>query len=162
MIEIVPMTMAHLEDVLKVEETCFAIAWTRADFERELTANAMAIYRVALVDGVVAGYAGMWHVVTEGQITNVAVLPQYRGQGVGAALMEEMIAVAKEKEMIGITLEVKISNLTAQRLYARFGFRPEGFRKNYYQDTHEDAVIMWLYFEQYEGYDAMNAPSEGV
>ena len=78
MIEIIPMEEKHIEDVLKVEEECFHIPWTRRDFEREIKENNMAIYKVALVDGRVAGYAGMWHVVTEGQITNVAVSPEFR------------------------------------------------------------------------------------
>ena len=66
--------------------------------------------------------------------------------------MEAFIDLAKRLEMIGLTLEVKISNLEAQRLYTRYGFRPEGFRKHYYQDTGEDAVIMWKYFENYENF----------
>lgn len=152
MIEIVPMTAADIDDVLKVEESCFNITWTRADFEREINENAMAIYIVAKVDGKIAGYAGMWHVVTEGQITNVAVMPEYRQMGIGSLFMEKFIEIAKEREMIGITLEVKISNYSAQKLYTKYGFKPEGFRKNYYKDTNEDAVIMWKYFENYENY----------
>ncbi|MGL4789834.1 MAG: ribosomal protein S18-alanine N-acetyltransferase [Anaerotignaceae bacterium] len=152
MIEIKPMTMESVDDVVKVEEACFHIPWTKADFVKEVSENKMAIYRIAVVDGKVVGYAGMWHVVTEGHITNVAVHPDYRRQGVGEALIEEFIKVAEELEMIGITLEVKISNMGAQKLYTKFGFKPEGFRKNYYKDTNEDAVIMWKYFEFYENY----------
>ena len=152
MIETVPMTVNYIDDVLKVEENCFAIAWTREDFMREMTENKLAIYFVAKCDGKIVGYAGMWHVVTEGQITNVAVLEEYRKMGVGAALMEALINEAIKREMIGITLEVKISNYVAQRLYSKYGFKPEGFRKNYYKDTNEDAVIMWKYFENYENY----------
>jgi len=150
MVEIMAMKAEHIDDVLEIEETCFHIPWTRADFKREINDNKMAIYRVAVVDGKIVGYAGMWHVVNEGQITNVAVLPEYRRQGIGDAIMVEFIKIAQEREMIGITLEVKISNLSAQKLYTKFGFRPEGFRKNYYKDTNEDAVIMWKYFENYE------------
>ena len=160
MIEIIPMEAKHLEDVLKVEEECFHIPWTRRDFEREIKENNMAIYKVALVDGRVAGYAGMWHVVTEGQITNVAVSPEFRRMGVGEGLMREMIREAEELSMIGITLEVKISNAPAQKLYTKFGFKPEGFRKNYYKDTNEDAVIMWKYFEFYEDYEKTQNPAK--
>ena len=141
------MTKEHIEQVLRVEEACFSIPWTREDFQREMTENKMAIYRIAVLDGNVVGYAGMWHVVTEGHITNVAVLEEYRKKGVADALMREMIDIAKQKQMIGITLEVRVGNLPAQKLYTKHGFRPEGFRKNYYQDTKEDAVIMWKYFE---------------
>ncbi len=154
MLEIVPMLQQHLDGVLRVEEACFSIPWTRKDFERELNENKLAIYRIALLDGEVVGYAGLWHVVTEGHITNVAVLQEHRRKGIADALMQEMIKIAQEKEMIGITLEVRISNLGAQRLYTKYGFRPEGFRKGYYADTKEDAIIMWKYFPIYEGYDS--------
>ena len=150
MLEILPMTKEHIEQVLRVEEACFSIPWTREDFQREMTENKMAIYRIAVLDGNVVGYAGMWHVVTEGHITNVAVLEEYRKKGVADALMREMIDIAKQKQMIGITLEVRVGNLPAQKLYTKHGFRPEGFRKNYYQDTKEDAVIMWKYFPIFE------------
>ncbi len=153
MIEVMPMTASDIEGVLKVEESCFAIAWTKADFEREMNENKLAVYFVAKDGEKIVGYAGMWHVVTEGQITNVAVLEEYRGQKVGSLLMEALIRTAEEREMIGITLEVKISNYPAQKLYAKYGFKPEGFRKNYYKDTNEDAVVMWKYFENYEDYD---------
>ncbi|MGE4215335.1 MAG: ribosomal protein S18-alanine N-acetyltransferase [Anaerotignaceae bacterium] len=153
MVEIIVMKQDHIDEVLAVEETCFHIPWTRADFHREINENKMAIYRVAVINGKIVGYAGMWHVVNEGQITNVAVLPEYRRYGIGNALMEEFIKIAQDYEMIGITLEVKMSNLPAQRLYTKFGFKPEGFRKNYYKDTNEDAIIMWKYFENYENYD---------
>ena len=78
MIEIMPMTANDIDGVLKVEESCFAIAWTRADFEREMNENKLAVYFVAKDGEKIVGYAGMWHVVTEGQITNVAVLEEYR------------------------------------------------------------------------------------
>lgn len=150
MIEILPMKYEDIDDVLKVEEECFVISWTRTDFEREIKQNKLAIYFVAKVDGKIAGYAGMWHVVTEGQVTNVAVLPEYRGLGIGRKLMEEIIKTGEEKDMVGITLEVKISNTVAQNLYTSLGFKPEGFRKNYYKDTNEDAVIMWKYFTEFD------------
>ena len=146
MFEIIPMTVEHIDGVLAVEEATFSIPWTRKDFEREMTENNLAIYYVAVANGKIVGYAGMWHVITEGHITNVAVLEDYRKQGIGDALMEQL-----EKEMIGITLEVRISNAPAQHLYHKHGYRAEGLRKNYYPDTHEDAVIMWKYTPFYEG-----------
>lgn len=151
MFEIIPMTVEHIDDVLAVEEATFSIPWTRKDFEREMTENNLAIYYVAVAEGKIVGYAGMWHVITEGHITNVAVLEDYRKQGIGDALMAQLEQVAMEKEMIGITLEVRINNTPAQRLYHKHGYRAEGLRKNYYPDTHEDAVIMWKYTPFYEG-----------
>lgn len=157
MIKVVPMQEAHIDGVLAVEEATFSIPWTRADFEREVRENAMAVYFVAidtsLEEEKIVGYAGMWHVVTEGHITNVAVLYDYRRQGIGDLLMEQLENVALEREMIGITLEVRINNEAAQRLYHKYGFRAEGIRKNYYADTHEDAVIMWKYYPCYEDYE---------
>ncbi|MDD3393856.1 MAG: ribosomal-protein-alanine N-acetyltransferase [Clostridia bacterium] len=153
MIKIVPMKEEHIDGVLAVEEAAFSIPWTRQDFEREVKENAMAIYFVALDGEKVVGYAGMWHVITEGHITNVAVLYEYRRQGIGKLFMENLEKAALEKEMIGITLEVRINNEPAQRLYHKYGFRAEGIRKNYYSDTHEDAVIMWKYYPCYEDYE---------
>lgn len=152
MLEIQQMTKEHIDSVLAIEQSCFALPWTREDFEREMTENKLAIYSIAVLDGNIVGYAGMWHIVTEGHITNVAVLQEYRRRGIGKALLERMIAIAEQKEMIGITLEVRISNIAAQKLYIKYGFRPEGFRKKYYQDTKEDAIIMWKYFPNYENY----------
>lgn len=151
MFEIIPMTVEHIDGVLAVEEATFSIPWTRKDFEREMTENNLAIYYVAVANGKIVGYAGMWHVITEGHITNVAVLEDYRKQGIGDALMAQLEQVAMEKEMIGITLEVRISNAPAQHLYHKHGYRAEGLRKKYYPDTHEDAVIMWKYTPFYEG-----------
>ncbi|MBQ2753794.1 MAG: ribosomal protein S18-alanine N-acetyltransferase [Firmicutes bacterium] len=155
MIEIVDMNRLHIDGVLEVENSTFHIPWTRADFEKEIKENNMAVYKVALDDGKPVGYAGMWHIVNEGHITNVAVHEDYRRQGIGERLIDALFDVANDREMIGLTLEVRISNMAAQKLYTKKGFRPEGFRKNYYQDTKEDAVIMWKYFEFYEDYDSV-------
>ena len=148
MIEIVPMTEEHLDDVVVLEEATFSIPWPRSEFEREVKENKMAIYYVAVEDGRVIGYAGMWHVVMEGHITNVGVLQEVRRKGVGSMLMEKLIEIAVEKKMFGITLEVRMGNAPAQALYHKFGFKAEGIRKNYYADTKEDAIIMWKYFSE--------------
>ena len=148
MIEIIPMTEEHIDGVVALEEATFSIPWTRADFEREVKENSMAIYYVAVMDGKIIGYAGMWHVITEGHITNVGVLEEVRGKGVGSMLMEKLIEIAVEKKMFGITLEVRMGNTPAQALYHKYGFKAEGIRKNYYPDTKEDAIIMWKYFTE--------------
>ena len=125
MIEIVPMAEEHINGVVTLEEATFSIPWTRADFEREVRENTMAIYYVALMDGRVVGYAGMWHVVTEGHITNVGVLEEVRCEGIGSMLMEKLIEKALEKEMTGITLEVRMGNRPAPALYHKYGFKAE-------------------------------------
>ena len=146
MVNIIPMKEEHINDVVFIENSCFALPWLKSDFEREINENKMAYYYVAECDGKIVGYAGIWHVVNEGHITNVAVLEEYRKQGIGRKFIENFIELANEKEMIGITLEVRVSNYSAQRLYTGYGFKPEGFRKRYYKDTNEDAIIMWKYF----------------
>lgn len=159
MIKISRMQPCHIDSVYQIELSSFAIPWTKGEFYRELEENKHAIYFVAINcindthdlnddynNQDILGYAGMWHVINEGHITNVAVREDVRKQGVGALLVNALIAEGKKLHMIGLTLEVRISNLKAQRLYTRYGFKPEGIRKNYYSDTREDAIIMWNYF----------------
>ena len=146
MTEVRPMTYEDVEEVWSIEEESFNVPWTKADFQREMAENKLAVYFVACVDGKIAGYAGMWHIVNEGHITNVAVSEKYRGQGLGILLMEALFEECVKREMIGITLEVRVSNIAARNLYEALGFQEEGIRKNYYEHDHEDALIMWKYF----------------
>jgi ribosomal-protein-alanine N-acetyltransferase len=147
--QIRPMALADLDAVCEIERESFSIPWSRNDFHYEITQNKLALYLVAWAPatGRVAGYGGMWHVVTEGHITNIAVAPAYRGRGLGDALLAGLIALGREREMIGLTLEVRVGNRPAMNLYAKYGFKVEGLRKNYYADTKEDAVIMWRHLE---------------
>jgi ribosomal-protein-alanine N-acetyltransferase len=146
MVSIVPLTCEYLDEVFEIEEDSFSIPWSKAELARELTENKLGIYIVALEDGHAVGYAGMWHVVNEGHITNVAVRPSHRRRGIGDMLIKALDDIAAEKEMIGLTLEVRMGNAAAHKLYAKHGYKVEGIRKNYYADTKEDAVIMWKYF----------------
>jgi len=145
-IEIVKMELRHLDAVCALEEACFAIPWSRESIKKEIEGNNMAVYFVAEMEGCAIGYGGMWHIVNEGHITNLCVAEEYRKQGVGDMLLRRLIEEAHVLEMIGLTLEVRVSNGAAQRLYTRNGFKPEGIRKNYYTETKEDAVVMWLNF----------------
>ncbi len=145
MIKTEKMTLAHLMQVYEIELDCFTIPWTKNDFIKEISENKMAIYVVAVdteTDNVV-GYGGMWHIVNEGHITNIAVSPKHRQRGVGKIILSRLVEIAEEKEMIGLTLEVRVGNSAAMKLYSSFGFKVEGLRKNYYVDTKEDAIIMW-------------------
>ncbi len=137
------MTTEHIKDVHKIEEDCFSIPWSEKSFYDELTKNKMAIYIVAKENNEIIGYGGMWHVINEGHITNIAVKNEYRRKGIGSKIIDELINIAKEKEMIGITLEVRTSNNIAQNLYKKKGFIIEGIRKEYYDDNKEDAILMW-------------------
>ncbi len=140
---ILPMEEQHIEEVYAIEVESFTLPWTIADFRNEIANNKLAIYVVAVDNDKVIGYGGMWHVITEGHITNIAVARQQRKKGVATAILQELINIAEQKEMIGVTLEVRMSNKAGIRLYTKHGFKIEGFRKNYYTDTKEDAIIMW-------------------
>jgi len=146
MIEIRPFVPDDLDAVYEIELESFSIPWTREDLHRDAVLNNMAVYLVAVCEGKIIGYAGMWHVVNEGHITNIAVALPYRKMGAGQLLIEGLERIAREREMIGITLEVRMNNAPAQRLYMRNGYTVEGIRKNYYADTKEDALIMWKYW----------------
>ncbi|MDR3589965.1 MAG: ribosomal protein S18-alanine N-acetyltransferase [Negativicutes bacterium] len=137
------MDVNDIDPVVTVEQQSFAIPWSRAAFETELAENTLAHYLVAEVDGAVVGYCGMWIILDEAHLTNVAVLPEYRSQGIGRSLLITLMEYAKLRGATCMTLEVRKSNYSAQRLYRRLGFMPRGLRRQYYTDTAEDAVIMW-------------------
>jgi [ribosomal protein S18]-alanine N-acetyltransferase len=143
MLKLREMTINDIEAVHKIEESSFYTPWSKESITKEIKENKLAIYLVACKESEIVGYCGMWHVVTEGHIINVAVLESYRNEGVGSALINALIEIATQKEMIGLTLEVKMSNQNAIRLYTKKGFIVEGIRKNYYSDTKEDALVMW-------------------
>ena len=125
-----------------VEKACFAIPWSRESFWRE-AANENTSYTLALDGDKVIGYAGCWISFEEAQITNVAILPEYRGRGAGTQLMAAAIRAVKERGVTAMTLEVRPSNVPARALYARYGFQEAGIRRGYYHDNGEDAIIMW-------------------
>ena len=141
-IEIVRAKPEHIDDIMIIEHLSFKIPWSRESIRQEIMENKFAIYLSAQVDGRVVGYAGMWSVCGEGHITNIAVHPEYRQVGIGSRLMERLIDIAKEEGISWMTLEVRKSNLVAQRLYKKYGFEECGLRKSYYADNGEDAIIM--------------------
>jgi [ribosomal protein S18]-alanine N-acetyltransferase len=135
-----PLGYADLPQVIAIERRAFPTAWSLGMFVLELS-KPSGICLAAIRDGKLVGYlicaryADVWHLM------NIAVDPAVRGQGVGTALLEQMVARAGEDA--AYTLEVRPSNATAIALYERFGFRSAGTRRRYYHDTGEDAVIMW-------------------
>lgn len=137
------MEAADIEDVMEVEVKSFNIPWSKQSFEDELKNN-LALYLVAKVDGKAVGYIGAWKIFDEGHITNVAVHPDFRGRGIGKALISELLYLCEKDGILSFTLEVRESNIVAQNLYKSFGFVEEGKRKAYYSDNNEDAIIMWL------------------
>lgn len=141
-----PMTVDDIDSVLHVEHHSFPNPWTRETFYNELTRNRFANYLLLLHSDTVIGYCGMWIIVDEAHITNIAVLPNYRGQNLGEALLIEAMETAKALGVRSMTLEVRVSNRVAQNLYEKLGFKIGGIRKHYYTDNGEDAYVMWVKF----------------
>lgn len=136
-----------IEEMARLDEICFADPWSIESFRIELEENGKAMYQVAELDGQVVAYAGLWEILDEGHITNVAVSPDFRGQKIGEKVVGNLLDSAREKGMTSFTLEVRESNLPAQQLYEKYGFKPAGIRKGYYLDNGENALIMWKHAE---------------
>lgn len=143
-IEVRMMREEDLDSVLEVEQASFTSPWSRESLRYEMSSNTFATYLVITVDERVVGYVGTWLILDEGHITNVAIHPDYRRQGLASDLLEALITLVHQKGCRRITLEVRESNMSAQKLYVSLGFEPFGVRKGYYSDNGEDAVIMWL------------------
>ena len=138
------MTVDDIDNVVEVENNCFSIPWSKASFLREIENNEVALYLVAKIENKAVGYIGVWRIIDEGHITNVAVHSDYRGLGIGSMLVSELLSLCKKDGINSFTLEVRKSNEIAQKLYRKYGFEERGIRKKYYEDNKEDAVIMWL------------------
>lgn len=142
-IEILSLKHQYIDSVLSIDSLSFPTPWSRESFENEIENNKFARYVVAKKDDVIIGYAGMWLILDEAHITNIAVHPEYRGIGSGNLLLEALMEICKIEFVSNMTLEVRKSNLVAQNLYKKYGFIEEGLRKAYYGDNKEDAIIMW-------------------
>lgn len=138
------MTLDDVERIAELERICFPTPWPLVAFINELTINPNAKYVVAMLDGQVIGYCGMWLIIDEAHITNICIHPDARGQKVGLQLMKQMMAVAMVLGAEKMTLEVRPSNDIARNLYTKLGFEEQGRRKRYYSDNNEDAIIMWV------------------
>lgn len=138
------MRRADLDRVMAIEQLSYQTPWSRGSFEREVSDNPTATYIVVERDGEVCGYAGMWVLLDEAHVTNIAVHPEYRRQGLGHGMLAELARRAEQLGVHQLTLEVRPSNHSAQSLYTKVGFVARGRRKRYYSDTGEDAIIMWL------------------
>jgi ribosomal-protein-alanine acetyltransferase len=137
------MKEEDLEQVCKIENTTFSKPWLKIDFISSLS-DTNNIYLVAENENEIAGYCGLWGIVGEGQINNVAVKKSYRGQGIGYKLLKRLIDMGKNNKLTSFTLEVRESNVAAINLYKKLGFQSVGKRKNFYESPREDAEIMWL------------------
>jgi [ribosomal protein S18]-alanine N-acetyltransferase len=136
------MRVEDIDAVHEVERLSFPVPWPSYAFRQELETNRLARYLLVRVDGDVVAYAGIWLMVDEAHITTFAVRPEWRRQGIGARLLLAVLELAADVGADVATLEVRLSNLPARKLYERFGFRPVGLRPRYYSDNGEDALIM--------------------
>lgn len=159
------MTAATLQAVAELEQECFSKPWSLDGLRAELS-NPLAVFYTARLDDSgdtglapggsvgyaacmpccalsrIVGYAGMYHILDEGQITNIAVSGRFRRMGAASALIRALFAYGRENGLRTITLEVRPSNTEAIAMYEKFGFRREGGRKNFYSAPAEDALIL--------------------
>ena len=136
------MRLKDVDAVAAIEQATFARPWSRESFRQELTRNAVARYLVAEEEGKILGYAGAWVILDESHITNIAVLEEARGRGIGRKLTSGLLQILSNLGAVYATLEVRVSNVRAQNLYKSLGFISVGKRKRYYEDNNEDAYLM--------------------
>ena len=135
----------HIKEIAKLEKECFSTPWSEQTIEDAFKTGTR--FFVAQKDNSVLGYVGISAILDEGYITNVAVFPEARQQGVASALLNSLFKFAKENSLSFISLEVRESNNAAISLYQKFGFKTEGKRKNFYSAPQEDALIMTKRFD---------------
>lgn len=143
-IDIRPMDLLDLQAVLVVEKNSFTTPWTKKIFEQELTTNEHAHYFVIEREAKIIGYAGLWIVEENAQITSIAIHPEHRRHHFGEKLLKYLMYYALNLGVQRMSLEVRVSNISAQKMYRKFGFIPAGIHENYYEDNEEDAIIMWV------------------
>lgn len=138
---IVDAAERHLSQVERLERACFSVPWTMEQLRSQLPDD-RHVFLVAEQGGAVLGYVGLMYVLDEGYISNVAVSPEHRRQGIGETLIAELMRRAARLGLTFLTLEARASNAPAIRLYEKMNFRQVGRRKNYYQRPEEDAILM--------------------
>ena len=136
------MRLEDLDEVQRIEQASFSTPWPENAYRSELMTNRLASYLVARAAGRIVAYGGMWLMVDEAHITTFAVHPAWRRRRIGERLLLAFLDLARDRHAREATLEVRLSNLAARRLYEKYGFRPVGLRPRYYSDNNEDALIM--------------------
>lgn len=141
--QIEPMTLADIKDVMLIEAQSFPATWPSDAFFNELQTNKLAHYFVAKIGTKVVGYGGCWVIMEDAHVTTIAVLPEDRGKGYGERLLLTLIDEAITRGGAWLTLEVREGNVSAQQLYRKYGFTTVAVRKQYYSDNNENALVMW-------------------
>lgn len=142
MLEIREMQTGDLERVAEIEKSIFSMPWSAKGFADSMEQDC-TLFLTAVWDGEIAGYCGMFQSFDEADITNVAVAEKSRGRGIAQAMLKELMKKGKERGIAAYTLEVRVGNAAARRLYEKLGFETAGIRRNFYEKPVEDAVIMW-------------------
>ena len=137
--KIVKMSACDCRELAELDRRCFSVPWSEQSFLEE-TKNPLATYLLAKEDGKIIGYCGFWRVSGEAQVTNVAVLPEFRRKGIAKTLALKMLEMCKDDEQI--VLEVRKSNNAAISLYEKLGFIKAGIRKRFYHSPDEDGITM--------------------
>lgn len=137
------MRRRHLKGVLAIERQVYPRPWSPNLFLAEMRQTKNRAYLVALEGRAVIGYGGLLSYGDEAHITTIAVDPAHQRRKIGSRLLLELIQRARGMDAVAVSLEVRVTNWAAQRMYGQFGFRPVGVRKNYYQEVGEDALVMW-------------------
>ena len=140
-----PMRRRHLPAVMRIEHGAHPRPWTIGIFSSELAQGDARYYAVLRADGKIAGYGGLMFVADEAHVTNIAIAPSLRRQGLGSRLLAHLAREGGRRHCVAMTLEVRMGNVAAQQMYRNFGFVSSGIRRNYYPETGEDTLIMWLY-----------------
>lgn len=143
-IKIKYMEKDDIESVVKIEEEAYGKHhWAKSSFYDEMSNNLAKYYVAKTTEGEVVGYAGTWHIIDEGHITTIAVKNDYLRNHIGEAIIKTIIDDCYKNNIKYLTLEVRVSNTPAIKLYEKYGFKSLGTRKGYYQDNNEAALIMW-------------------
>jgi ribosomal-protein-alanine N-acetyltransferase len=138
-----------VDGIYQIELDSFSIPWSKDAILHELKNTDLTMYYVLEDHGIVQGYGGLWAVVDEGQITNIAIAPACRGKGYGELLVRVLLEEAWNRDIAEVYLEVRFSNLAAQHLYRKLGFTVLSVRKEYYSEPTEDAYVMACTRENY-------------
>jgi len=138
------MVVEDIPAILEIDASSFTTPWTAEVYYNELTNNEYAKYFVVASPDDIVGYIGLWIVMDDAQVTNIAIKPAYRGYKIGEKLFGFALSYLMRQNVERLSLEVRESNKVAQNLYKKFGLVTGGIRKNYYKDDGEDALLMWV------------------
>lgn len=142
-ISIVPMATTDIPVVTRIERASFSTVWPSDAFYNELSTNKLAHYFVGRIGDRVVAYGGIWVILEDSHITTLAVDPACRGKHFGEMMLLHLVDEALERGAAWMTLEVRQSNIVAQRLYRKYGFTTVTMRRGYYSDDNESALVMW-------------------